>query len=119
MAAIDVASNIEDSKMRDEIIGYLNHRVGLVEFLQYKTPLKKVGKSWKLPVAFLSFNFLIYIILFLFIFPTWETKYEIMVCCSLFVGSIVFWLVTVCKNAGDIKPHKEVDFLVSISFFDN
>jgi len=70
-----------------------------------------VGKSWKLPMAFIGFNLFIYVILFLFIFPTWKNYYEIVGCSSLFVGSVLFWLITVCKNAGDIKPHKEVDFL--------
>jgi len=31
--AIDVAEKLEESKVKDEILKYLNHRVGLVEFL--------------------------------------------------------------------------------------
>lgn len=112
---IDIAQTLEDKKIREEIIKYLTHRTGLIEFLQYRNPLKKVGKSWKLPLAYLFFNVYIYLISIFFTIPTWKNFWEVYIVGATFVVASIFWLLSMKRNPGFIKPHPEVDFLVSQS----
>ena len=65
-SALDIANSLEDSKIKADILKLLSHRTGLLEYLQYRNPLKKVNKSWKLPIAYLVFNIYTYIIFIFF-----------------------------------------------------
>ena len=100
--AIDIAGTLENKKIQSEIIKYLNHRTGLIEFLQYRNPLKKVGKSAKLPIAYFLFNLYIYVISVLFTMPLWKEWYEVIIVGSTFVVAAIFWIWSMCKNPGFI-----------------
>jgi hypothetical protein len=90
----------------------LSHRTGILEYLQYRNPLKKVDKSWKLPIAYLMFNIYTYLIFGFFTGPLAGQMYEIWLIAISCGMASVFWLVTMSKDPGFIKPHKKVDFLV-------
>ena len=116
--ALDIARGLENPKIREEIIKYLTKRTSLVEFLQYRPPLKKVGKSWKLPIAYVLFNIYIYTLSFLFTIPFWQSWFEFyLVMSSCFVGTL-FWIITINKNPGFIKPSPNVDFLELLQLID-
>ena len=70
---LDLVKDIESDALRQELRAALEDN-GRCECLMLKTPLKKTEKSLSLPVAFLSFFNLVYIILIIFSFPS---KYQI------------------------------------------
>ena len=113
--ALDLVKNFEDSRIKQDIIKLLTHRTGLIEFLQYRNPLKKVSKSWKLPMAYLVFNLFIYLIFSLFTAPLWPQYYEIVIVIVSFAIATLFWVITMNMDPGFIKPYPGVDFLVSNS----
>lgn len=65
---LDLVKDIESEHLRAELKAALEDN-GRCECLMLKTPLKKTEKSLSLPVAFLSFFNLVYILLILFSFP--------------------------------------------------
>ena len=69
----DIVKDIESEALKQELRAALEDN-GRCECLMLKTPLKKTEKSLSLPVAFLSFFNLVYIILIIFSFPS---KYQI------------------------------------------
>ena len=116
--ALDLANNLEDSRIKLEIIKLLTHRTGLIEFLQYRNPLKKVSRSWKLPIAYVGFNVYIYLISALFTAPIWAAPFEIWIVLISFAVSTLFWLITMNKDPGFIKPYPQVDFLELLQLID-
>lgn len=93
----------------------MTHRTGLIEFLQYRNPMKKVKRSWKLPIAYFVFNAFSYTIGFLFIIPLWKNWMEIWVLLATLAVATLFWIISINRDPGFIKPHPKVDFLVSAS----
>lgn len=65
---LDLVQDIESDALKAELRAALEDN-GTCECLMLKTPLKKTEKSLSLPVAFLSFFNLVYIVLILFCFP--------------------------------------------------
>lgn len=112
-SAIDIANSLEDSRIKQDILKLLTHRTGLIEYLQYRNPLKKVDKSWKLPAAYLVFNIYTYVIFGLFTGPLCQEAYEIYTIIVSFSIASLFWVITMSKDPGFIKPYPKVDFLVS------
>jgi hypothetical protein len=68
---LDLVKDIEDERLKEELRSALEDS-GRCECLMLKTPLKKTEKSLSLPVAFLSFFNLVYVILILICFPSWQ-----------------------------------------------
>ena len=67
----DLAENLESPTLKDELIGYLSHKGGILDCCMLKTPLKKVEKSFKMPFLFFMLNFSVYVLLALFLYPIW------------------------------------------------
>jgi ankyrin repeat protein len=58
---IDIATKtIENEMLRTEVEGYLNNNGGVLDCCMLKTPLKKVDKSFKMALYFISLNGLVY-----------------------------------------------------------
>ena len=89
----------------------MTHKTGLIEFLQYRSPLKKVNKSWKLPIAYLVFNIYVYIITLFFTAPLWAHMWEIYFVLTTFMLAFTFWIITMRCDPGFINPYSKVDFL--------
>ena len=70
-SALDIARSLDNSKTKEDIIKFLTHRTSLIEFLQYRNPLTKVKRSWKLPIAYFVFNLYAYAISLLITMPLW------------------------------------------------
>lgn len=96
----------------------MTHKGGLIEFLQYRNPLKKVERSWKLPIAYLVFNAYTYLITICFTAPLWAHEYEIYLVMITFLFAFIFWLITMSKDPGFIKPYSKIDFLELLQLID-
>lgn len=92
--SIDIANDLDDSKTKQDILRLLNHKAGLIEILQYRTPLKKVNRSMKMPIAYLLFNFYVYVITLFFNAPLWQHMWEIYFVLTTFMLATIFWVIT-------------------------
>ena len=114
--ALDIAKELEPSAIKQDIIRLLTHKPGLIEILQYRTPLVKVDKSWNLPSAYMLFNIYTYMVFFFLTGPLWANIIEIWFLVATFIIATIFWIVTMNKDPGYIKPNPNVEFLVSFFF---
>lgn len=75
----------------------------------------KVEKSRKLPTAYFLFNLYTYLVFALFTGPLWVSMIEIWLLLGTLAVATIFWVVTMNKDPGFIKPNPNVEFLVSLS----
>lgn len=60
---IDIATKtIENETLKDEVVSYLSDNGGFLDCCMLKTPLRKVDKSLKMALYFISLNALVYIL---------------------------------------------------------
>lgn len=116
--AIDIANDLEESRTKQDILRLLNHKAGLIELLQYRTPLRKVNKSMKMPMAYLLFNLYVYIITLFFNAPLWQDMTEIYFVLTTFMLATIFWIISMQKDPGYIQPYPKVDFLEILQLID-
>ena len=89
----DLAEDLTSRKLSKELKESLTSDTAC-NCLMLKTVLKKSEKSMEMPFAFLLFFNLIYLILFLFLFPRWKNDFSIYFVTSTGIISIVFWAKT-------------------------
>ena len=107
----DLAEKLESVTLRDELIGYLSAKGGILDCCMLKTPLKKVEKSCKMPFLFFMLNFSVYILLVLFLYPIWVKRDLVYFDVGLGAASFFMWIFTAFTAPGFIKKPKNVDFL--------
>jgi len=83
-----------------------------------KTPLRKVEKSLKMAVYFITLNGSVYIIQTLFLYPVWLNRYFIEVDVGLGVLTLLFWLVCIFSQPGFIRKPKNIEFLEIMKLID-
>lgn len=115
-SAIEIANSLEDSKVKAEILRLLTHKPGIVEQLGYKSSLKKVKKSWKFPSIYVLFHVAVYVIAFIFVMPLWHI-YMVYAAGGILALNFFSWIISMCHSPGFIKPHPNVEFLVSTILF--
>ena len=116
---IDKAREIEDSpSIRSELVRYLEHDRGYFDCLMLKTPLRKMDKSWLMPIIFLALNLSSYACLALFIFPIYESKWLMYLNVGLESVMFIFWVVAAAMNPGYIVKPPSVDFLKLLQLID-
>lgn len=81
--------------------------------LMLKPVLKKTEKSMEMPLAFMGFFITIYMILFVFLFPRWQSSFLIYFLTASGLVSYVFWFKTTFSDPGILSRPSDVDFLVS------
>lgn len=114
----DLAENLESQTLKEELIGYLSAKGGFLDCCMLKTPLKKVEKSFKMPLLFFMLNFSVYILLGLFLYPIWY-KYDLVFFdIGLGVASFFMWIFTAYTAPGFIVKPKNVDFLKLMQLID-
>lgn len=109
----DVARGLEDEDIGRAVIGILERKQTFAEWIQMEKPNQREEKSYKLMIFAYSLIIFLSIYGYLFLYPLWTSWYEIGFTIAGQVLSLIFFTITVCSPAGHIKPHKEVDFLVS------
>ena len=83
-----------------------------------KTPLRKVEKSLKMAVYFITLNGSVYLIQTLFLYPVWLSRYFIEVDVGLGVLTLLFWLVCIFSQPGFIRKPKNIEFLEIMKLID-
>jgi hypothetical protein len=75
------------------------------------TPMKKIERSYKLPGMFIASHVLIYGLLALFCFPSWESGTLIFSNILIESLAVLFWAIATYKDPGYIQKPKNADFL--------
>lgn len=70
-------------------------------------------KSWFLTGVYFTFYFIVFLIGFLFTFPTWQHPAELFLAVGTWLIATMFFIISICRNPGYIKAHPNVEFLVS------
>jgi hypothetical protein len=83
-----------------------------------KTPLRKVEKSLKMAVYFISLNMFVYLIQTLFLYPVWLHRYFIDMDVGLGVLTLFFWFVCLMSSPGFIIKPKNIEFLEIMKLID-
>ena len=115
---IDIAQNIQSITLKQEIVGYLNNNGGFFDCCMLKTPLRKVEKSLKMAIYFITLNGSVYIIQGLFLYPVWISRYFIEVDVGLGILTLIFWFVCLMSSPGFIKKPKNIEFLEIMKLID-
>ena len=76
-----------------------------------KTPVRKMDKSWLMPLIFLGLNLTCYLLLILFIFPVYEHQWLIYLNVGAELLMFVFWAFCIRMEPGFIRKPIQVDFL--------
>ena len=117
---IDIATKtIENENLRDEVVNYLSNNGGILDCCMLKTPLKKVEKSFKMALYFISLNMLVYVLQVLFLYPVWKRVIFMDVDLGLGALTIIFWFVCVVSSPGFIKKPKNLEFLKLMQLIDH
>lgn len=114
----DLAENLESHTLKEELIGYLSAKGGILDCCMLKTPLKKVEKSCKMPFLFFMLNFSVYVLLGLFLYPIWVKEELIEFDIGLGIASFFMWIFTAFTAPGFIVKPKNVDFLKLMQLID-
>lgn len=115
---LDLTQRIESLTLRDELVGYLTAKGGMLDCCMLKTPLKKVEKSYKMPALFFSLNGSVFLILGLFLFPVWQNRQLIWLNIALGVAAFLMWAITAKTKPGYIKKPKNIEFLKLMQLID-
>ena len=83
-----------------------------------KTPLRKVEKSLKMALYFISLNGLVYIIQTLFLYPVWLHRYFIELDVGLGLLTLLFWFICLMSSPGFIRKPKNIEFLEIMKLID-
>ena len=83
-----------------------------------KTPLRKVEKSLKMALYFISLNGFVYIIQTLFLYPVWLHRYFIELDVGLGLLTLLFWFICLMSSPGFIKKPKAIEFLEIMKLID-
>lgn len=110
---IDFAKNLENEQIRDQVVRILDQKTTLSQFLQLESPMKKVQPSRSLTIFYFVFQFFIYMLSYLFAFPLWQEPVDLWIVLSTQALATLFFLISINKAPGYVKPHDKVDFLVS------
>lgn len=100
---LDVGENKKQDEMRAELISYLQYKGKCIDGLGLKpTPLKKLERSYNLPILFIFMNLMTYAILITFIFP-YEKLISIIINFGIELIMLIFWVITMCLDPGYMK----------------
>jgi len=89
----DLAEELNSRKLSKEIKESLTSDTAC-NCLMLKNTLKKSEKSFDMPFAFLFFYNLIFVILFLFLFPRWVNQWSVYIITSFGIITLLFWFST-------------------------
>ena len=85
------------------------------------TPMKKMNKSFKLPLIFIFSHVMIYGLLSTFCFQIWVAENHMNLIYSniaIEVIAVIFWLIASSKDPGFIQKPKDVDFMELMQLVD-
>ena len=82
-----------------------------------RNPLRKVERSWNLPITFILMHVIAYLICVPFVFPFWKPV-EFITCLSLFGVSFLLWVRVLLIDPGFIKKPKDIDFIEVLQLID-
>ena len=85
--------------MRAEILGNLTS-TETCGCLMLTASLSKVEKSIKMPMAFLVIFSTIFTVLILLLFPVWQLEYDYLICDTLGMMTVFFWIVAQFTDPG-------------------
>jgi hypothetical protein len=83
-----------------------------------KTPLRKVEKSLKMALYFISLNGMVYVIQTLFLYPVWLHRYFIELDVGLGILTLLFWWICLMSSPGFIRKPKDIEFLEIMKLID-
>jgi ankyrin repeat protein len=117
---IDIATQtIENENLKNEVVSYLSNNGGFFDCCMLKTPLKKVDKSFKMALYFISLNVLVYALQAVFLYPVWKKVLFMDINIALGAATLVFWVVCVLSSPGFIKKPRQLEFLKLMQLIDH
>jgi len=116
--ALDLAKNISSVTVRTDLEKILSRQSSMCDCLMLKTPLKKMGKSLRMPIVFLLLFLAATFALASLLYPIFQNIQQVYASAAAQGLTLFFWLVSAFKNPGFIKKPKQVDFLNLMQLID-
>jgi len=105
--------------LKNEVVSYLSNNGGFFDCCMLKAPLKKVDKSIKMALYFISLNVLVYVLEILFLFPVWKKVIFMDITLALGAATLIFWVICLLSTPGFIKKPKQLEFLKLMQLIDH